>query len=46
MDSVGWDRESPPPHLPAEVIENTRARYVEAYELITGQSFDEWFGPE
>jgi phosphoribosylaminoimidazole-succinocarboxamide synthase len=46
MDSVGWDRESPPPHLPADVIENTRARYVEAYELITGQSFDEWFGPE
>ena len=46
MDSVGWDRESPPPHLPAEVIENTRARYIEAYELITGQSFDEWFGPE
>ena len=24
MDSVGWDRESPPPHLPADVIENTR----------------------
>jgi phosphoribosylaminoimidazole-succinocarboxamide synthase len=46
MDGVGWDRESPPPHLPADVIENTRARYVEAYELITGQSFDEWFGPE
>ena len=36
VDSVGWDRESPPPHLPAEVIENTRARYVEAYETITG----------
>ena len=46
MDSVSWDRVSPPPHLPADVIENTRARYVEAYELITGQSFDEWFGPE
>ncbi|MDQ1467182.1 MAG: phosphoribosylaminoimidazole-succinocarboxamide synthase [Actinomycetota bacterium] len=46
MDSVGWDRESPPPHLPAEVIASTRGRYVEAYELITGLSFDEWFGPE
>ena len=46
MDSVGWDRESPPPHLPADVIASTRGRYVEAYELITGQSFDEWFGPE
>ena len=28
------------------VIENTRGRYVEAYETITGLSFDEWFGPE
>src|SRR3954469_13437574 len=37
----GWDRasgEAPPP-LPPEVIERTRARYVEAYELLTGQSF-------
>jgi phosphoribosylaminoimidazole-succinocarboxamide synthase len=46
MDSVGWDHESRPPRMPPEVIENTRARYVEAYESITGQSFDEWFGPE
>ncbi|MEI5674203.1 MULTISPECIES: phosphoribosylaminoimidazolesuccinocarboxamide synthase [unclassified Nocardioides] len=37
----GWDRtsgEAPPP-LPAEVVERTRARYVEAYELLTGQTF-------
>jgi len=37
----GWDRasgEAPPP-LPAEVVERTRARYVEAYELLTGQEF-------
>jgi phosphoribosylaminoimidazole-succinocarboxamide synthase len=46
MDGTGWDRESPPPHLPAAVIENTRSRYIEAYETITGLSFDEWFGPE
>ena len=46
MDTIAWDRVSPPPHLPPDVIENTRARYVEAYELITGESFDEWFGPE
>ena len=46
MDSVSWDRVSAPPHLPPEIIDSTRARYVEAYELITGQSFDEWFGPE
>jgi phosphoribosylaminoimidazole-succinocarboxamide synthase len=46
MDSVGWDRESPPPHLPPDVVASTRGRYIEAYELITEQSFDEWFGPE
>jgi phosphoribosylaminoimidazole-succinocarboxamide synthase len=37
----GWDRASggPPPPLPAEVVERTRARYVEAYELLTGSTF-------
>jgi len=37
----GWDRasgEAPPP-LPPEVIERTRSRYVEAYELLTGETF-------
>ncbi|WP_228942822.1 phosphoribosylaminoimidazolesuccinocarboxamide synthase [Nocardioides sp. Leaf374] len=37
----GWDRasgEAPPP-LPAEVVERTRERYVEAYELLTGERF-------
>ena len=27
-------------------FESARARYLEAYELITGESFDEWFAPE
>lgn len=37
----GWDRSSgeAPPPLPPEVIERTRSRYVEAYELLTGQTF-------
>jgi phosphoribosylaminoimidazole-succinocarboxamide synthase len=37
----GWDRASgePPPPLPAEVVEGTRAKYVEAYERLTGESF-------
>ena len=37
----GWDRASdtPPPALPADVVERTRARYVEAYERLTGTSF-------
>ncbi len=37
----GWDRASgtPPPPLPPEVVERTRSRYVEAYELLTGEAF-------
>ncbi|WP_258946432.1 phosphoribosylaminoimidazolesuccinocarboxamide synthase [Lentzea californiensis] len=40
----GWDRKSdvPPPALPADVIEATRQRYVEAYERLTGRSFADW----
>ncbi len=37
-DASGWDRASdaPPPALPADVVERTRARYLEAYERLTG----------
>jgi phosphoribosylaminoimidazole-succinocarboxamide synthase len=37
----GWDRHSgqPPPPLPAEVVERTRGKYVEAFERLTGQTF-------
>jgi phosphoribosylaminoimidazole-succinocarboxamide synthase len=35
-----WDMDSQPPELPAEVVERTRAKYVEAYERLTGSSFD------
>ena len=37
----GWDKggDDAPPALPAEVVDRTRARYVEAYELLTGLSF-------
>jgi phosphoribosylaminoimidazole-succinocarboxamide synthase len=43
---TAWDHTPPAPRLPANVIEGTRARYVEAYELLTGRSFDEWHQPE
>jgi phosphoribosylaminoimidazole-succinocarboxamide synthase len=36
-DSVGWDHTPPGPALPDEVVRNTRAKYVEAYERITGR---------
>jgi phosphoribosylaminoimidazole-succinocarboxamide synthase len=37
----GWDRSSgePPPSLPEEVVARTRARYIEAFELLTGETF-------
>jgi phosphoribosylaminoimidazole-succinocarboxamide synthase len=34
-----WDRNSPPPPLPRDIIAQTRARYVEAFERLTGQTF-------
>ncbi len=38
----GWDKSPPAPALPDDVVEGTRARYVEAYEKITGEPFDAW----
>lgn len=43
--ALGWDQRPPAPALPREVVEGTRARYVEAFELLTGRSFDEWYAP-
>jgi len=40
--STGWDRTPPAPAIPDEVVERTRAKYIEAYELITGEPFDSW----
>ncbi len=42
----GWDRKSDvaPPPLPQDVIDRTRARYIEAYERISGLSFADWIG--
>lgn len=37
--STGWDGTTPPPPVPAEVVEATRARYLEAYAQLTGASF-------
>jgi phosphoribosylaminoimidazole-succinocarboxamide synthase len=40
--STGWDKQPPAPELPDEVVTATRARYVEAYEKLTGLRFDDW----
>jgi phosphoribosylaminoimidazole-succinocarboxamide synthase len=42
LDESGWDHTPPGPELPAEVVENTRAKYVEAYERITQEPFQRW----
>jgi phosphoribosylaminoimidazole-succinocarboxamide synthase len=46
MDSTGWNHEPPAPRMPADVIEKTHALYREAYELLTGESLDDWYGPD
>ena len=39
LESTGWDKQSPPPHLPEDVVARTRAKYIDAYERLTGQPF-------
>ena len=39
LTTSGWDRVSPPPELPADVVSATRDRYVRAYEQLTGQDW-------
>ncbi|MGW4421380.1 phosphoribosylaminoimidazolesuccinocarboxamide synthase [Streptosporangium sp. NPDC004631] len=38
-DGTGWDRKEPAPEVPSEIVEATRARYIEAYERITGRTW-------
>jgi phosphoribosylaminoimidazole-succinocarboxamide synthase len=40
--STGWDKQPPAPALPEDVVAATRAKYVEAYERLTGQPFSDW----
>ena len=42
----GWDKSPPAPAIPDDVVAGTRAKYVEAYELITGEPFDAWLAPD
>jgi phosphoribosylaminoimidazole-succinocarboxamide synthase len=41
-ESLGWDKSSPGPELPPDVVAGTRARYVEAFERLTGIRFDDY----
>jgi phosphoribosylaminoimidazole-succinocarboxamide synthase len=37
LESTGWDKNSPPPELPPEVVARTRDKYLEAYQRLTGR---------
>jgi phosphoribosylaminoimidazole-succinocarboxamide synthase len=41
-DQLGWDKTPPAPEMPATVIAETSNRYIEAYERLTGRSFDDY----
>jgi len=41
-ESLGWDKTPPGPELPEDVVSGTRARYVDAFERLTGIEFDEY----
>jgi phosphoribosylaminoimidazole-succinocarboxamide synthase len=44
LEATGWDKAPPPPALPDEVVAATRARYIKAYERLTGRQFADWPG--
>jgi phosphoribosylaminoimidazole-succinocarboxamide synthase len=39
LTASGWDKNSPPPALPDDIVVKTRAKYVEAFERLTGETF-------
>jgi len=39
LETTGWDKASPPPRLPEDVVAKTRGKYVEAFERLTDQAF-------
>ena len=39
LSTTSWDKNSPPPILPEEIVSKTRQRYIEAYERISGSTF-------
>jgi phosphoribosylaminoimidazole-succinocarboxamide synthase len=42
LDASGWDHEPPPPELPVEVLTRTSEKYIEAYERVAGEKFDQY----
>jgi len=46
LEAQAWDKTAPGPELPADIVDGTRARYVEAFERITGASFDQYLAED
>jgi phosphoribosylaminoimidazole-succinocarboxamide synthase len=46
LEAQPWDKTAPGPELPADIVEGTRGRYVEAFERITGASFDRYLAED
>lgn len=44
LAATGWDKNPPAPPISDEVVQQTRSRYIEAYEIITGLKFSDWYG--
>ena len=42
LEKQPWNKNPPPPDLPDEIVQGTRTRYIEAYERITGNDFDDY----
>ncbi|MEW6329278.1 MAG: phosphoribosylaminoimidazolesuccinocarboxamide synthase [Candidatus Micrarchaeota archaeon] len=40
LEKIGWSKSPPPPSLPKEIIGGTSARYIQAYEMLTGKKFE------
>ena len=39
LETTGWDKNSQPPALPAEIVDKTREKYIEAFERLSGSDF-------
>ena len=39
LEATDWDKNSPPPELPKDIVEKTRAKYIDAFEMLTGDAF-------
>jgi len=44
LEASGWDKQPPPPSLPDGIVAETSARYVTAYERISGRALADWYG--